>query len=137
MKDPRPESWLARPVQRHLRRQGFDHLVSELQFFEQRIDLYGYSRSLDKSVAVELKLYKWKRAVQQGLLYQLCADLVYVAMPLRSIARVNRSILSQHGLGLISVTDGGRCVVEITAAPSFAVSHRYKGVYSKMLMGAS
>jgi hypothetical protein len=133
----RPERWLTLPVEKHLVRRGFTRVTTELPFFEQRIDVYGYAKTRNETVAVELKLTKWKRAVKQALLYQLCADLVYVAMPARSAKRVHREELSEHGIGLISVADSGRCAVMLPASRSHAVSPEYTTVYSQMLAESS
>ena len=61
----------------------------ELPFYEYRIDLYGFSCEENSTVAIELKLSDWRRAVEQAMLYQLCADLVYIAMPERATKRVD------------------------------------------------
>jgi hypothetical protein len=122
-------------VSRYLARRGFTRQASELQFYEQRIDVYGYSARRDLAVAIELKLEKWKRAVDQGLLYQLCADLVFLAMPEASIRRVPAEILREHGLGLIAISDAGRCRVAIDAAQSTLVHAKYKADYAQLLSG--
>lgn len=122
-------------VQRYFARRGFTRQTTELQFFEQRIDVYGYSSREDLAVAVELKLEKWPRAVEQGLLYQLCADFVYLAMPAASIPRVPEDLLREHGLGLISVSEGGRCRVALHAGRSKLVHPEYKLTYARMLSG--
>lgn len=122
-------------VQRYFARRGFTRQTTELQFYEQKIDVYGYSSREDLTVAVELKLEKWPRAVEQGLLYQLCADLVYLAMPAASVPRVPEELLSQHGLGLISVSDSGRCRVALHASRSTLVHLEYRSTYARMLSG--
>ncbi|GAG43766.1 unnamed protein product, partial [marine sediment metagenome] len=57
-------------------------------FYEYRIDLFAFSQKLDVTIAVELKLHRWRRALEQSLLYQLCADFVFIALPAPTIARV-------------------------------------------------
>ena len=69
------------PVSSYIRRKGFRKLVPEMQFYDFRMDIYGYSKSLDMTVAVELKLGNWHKAFEQTLIYMLCADIVYIAVP--------------------------------------------------------
>ena len=77
---PSREILMLPAVRAHLARQ-YEHCTLELPFYEHRIDLYAYSVELDCTVAVELKLRKWRRALEQALLYQLCSDYVFIAVP--------------------------------------------------------
>ena len=97
------ERELAAPVSRFLRNRGFGQQVEEAQFYEYHLDIFAFSRREELAVSVELKLTKWSRAVEQALVYQLCTDLVYVAVPKSTASRVDMQLLSQHGIGLISV----------------------------------
>lgn len=128
----RREEELAAPVARFLRNRAFRLQSSEVPFFEHRMDVYGYSMKLDCTVAVELKLTKWARAVEQALLYQLCSDLVYIAMPRHEVARVDLDLLTLHGVGLIAV-DHGRCSEVLRAAPSQVLRSHYREEYLAML----
>ena len=74
---------LVDPVVRYFSRQTYTLHECELQFYDYRMDVYGFSRHLGLTVAIELKLIKWRQALRQALPYQLCADLVYVAMPIQ------------------------------------------------------
>jgi hypothetical protein len=133
----RNESALLEPVQRSLRRRGFGRQQDEVQFFEYSIDLYGYAAPVHMTVAVELKLSRWTRAFEQALVYQLCADHVYVALPWRAAKRVEIPLLEQHGLGLIGVQPGPRCVVLCPAQQSTVVMPDYRNFYVELLKGAS
>jgi len=130
----RREQELAGPVARFLRNRAFRLQSAEVQFFEHRMDLYGYSAREDRTIAVELKLTKWSRAVEQALLYQLCSDLVYIAMPRTVVPRVDLDVLVGHGVGLIAVGDG-RCWEVLVAAPSQVVRQHYRDEYLALLMG--
>ena len=99
---------------------------SEVPFFEYRIDFFGFSTSLDQAVAVELKLRKWRRAFQQALLYQLCAEYVYIAVPSMTAMRVDEVLLVEHSIGLIEVQDSGRCVQRVEAKKSSMVRPHYR-----------
>jgi hypothetical protein len=98
----------------------------ELPFYEYRIDLYAFSRKANATVAIELKLNDWRRALIQTMLYQLCADLVYIAMPERSARRVDKSELESIGIGLIAVRDSGRCTCILAAKPHTEVRLTYR-----------
>ena len=119
---------LVDPVRRYITRRSFTQLESELQFYERSIDLYGFSRKLGLTVAIELKLFKWKRAIKQALLYQLCADLVYVAIPKESLKRVDLSQLQAAGIGLIGVSID-RCSEIISPVTSSLVRRHYREFY--------
>lgn len=119
---------LVEPVTRYITRRTFTRLESELQFYECRMDLYGFSRKLDLTVAIELKLFKWKQAIKQALLYQLCADLVYVAVPRETLQRVDLSQLRATGIGLISVS-AERCNEILSPVVSPLVRQHYRDFY--------
>jgi hypothetical protein len=98
------------------------------------MDMYCYSAKEDRTVAVELKLAKWSRAVEQALLYQLCSDLVYIAMPRAVVSRIDLDVLIGHGVGLIAVGDR-RCWEVLGAAPSQMVRRHYRDAYLALLRG--
>ena len=97
------ERELVQSVARYLRNRTFRRQLNEVPFYEYRMDMYGYSRRNDETVAVELKLKRWNRAFEQGLLYQLCSDFVYIAMPSSQTGCVDLALLENHGLGLLAV----------------------------------
>jgi hypothetical protein len=92
------------------------------------MDLYGFSRKLGLTVAIELKLFKWQRAIKQALLYQLCADLVYVAVPQETVPRVDLGQLEAIGIGLISVS-AARCREILSPVASPLVRPHYREFY--------
>jgi len=120
------ERQLRVPVARFAKRQGFCLQTVELPFYEYRIDLYGFSRKNDATVAIELKLSNWRKALVQAMLYQLCADLVYIAMPESSARRVDTSELEFCGVGLIGVRDSGRCTCMLAARTHEEVRQNYR-----------
>ena len=127
------ESSLLAPVSGYLRRRGFSRQREELQFFEHSIDLYGLSPRREATTAIELKLFRWRRALQQALLYQLCADYVYIALPSDSVPAVDQVSLTEHGVGLISVSSGPRCRIVLEAQKSPHVLSSYREFYHTML----
>ena len=122
------ESELDGPVAEFLRMLTFQFQVAELPFFEYRIDRYGYSKSADMTVAVELKLTRWKRAAEQALIYQLCADLVYIAMPAANAKKVDAASLQEHGIGLIAV-EPSLCTRIVASRRSKVVNRKYRDAY--------
>ena len=104
----------------------------EVPFYDHRIDLYGYSPSTDCSVAVELKLRDWKRALQQALVYQLCSDYVFIAVPESTVQRVKVEVLREHGIGLLAISDE-KCSVVLPANLSTVVNSQYKAIFTAMM----
>ena len=116
-----------------MNRKGFRWQERELPFYEYRIDLYGYSRPTRMTLAIELKLHDWKRALQQTLIYQLCADLVYAALPRRNVAPRVLSSFREAGLGIIAVDDYRRCRVVLNPLRSCEVLEQYAHVPSRSI----
>jgi hypothetical protein len=94
--------------------------------------LYGYSAETDCTVAVELKLRNWRRAVEQALVYQLCSDYVFIAVPATTAKRIDLEELRTHGIGLLAVS-GRRCVEELPAALSSVLNPHYKAAYTAIV----
>jgi len=126
------ESDMTALVARFLRNRSYAQQLSEVGFYEHRMDIYGYSRAHQLTVAVELKLAKWSRAVSQALLYQLCSDLVYIAMPTLAARRVDVALLQEYGLGLIAV-DKARCRELVLPRFSHVLRRRYRAEYLALL----
>lgn len=119
------ESDLLDPLSKYFRRKGFRWQQTEVNFYDYRIDLCGYSKSLDEIVAVELKMRKWRRALEQSLIYQLCCDTVFAALPRESISRNTIAEFSNHGIGLIGV-GSTRCVQVLQPTQSKEVRDWYR-----------
>ena len=126
MIDLTKESSLLDPIAGYIRRKGFTFQVQELPFYQRSVDIYGFSKVRNKTIAIELKLHKWKKAIEQALLYQLCADEAYIAMPKKFIGRVSLALLIKYGIGLISVSETGRCrqIVEAKQSSVLRIGYR-------------
>lgn len=131
------ESDLLEPVRGSLRRRGFRCQRPEVQFYEYSMDLYGFSVKSNLTIAVELKLHRWMRAFEQALIYQLCADFSYLALPIRNAQKVELSLLKQHGLGLIGVQSGPRCTIMLEAKKSKVVMPNYRDFYIQLMQERS
>ena len=109
----------------YLRHTGLTIIQEELSFFQCSIDIYAASADGANTVAVELKLENWRKAVRQARVYQLCADRVFLAMPSVYVHRVDIDSLSCIGLGVLSVDmrpgrpakDGVVQLLEAAASP--------------------
>lgn len=128
---PKRESMLLPAVQAYFKGQYQQH-TTELPFYAHRIDLYGYSAATDCTVAVELKLRNWRRALEQALVYQLCSDYVFIAVPAATVCRVDLDELRGHGVGLLSVS-GRTCVEALPAVPSSVLNPNYKAAYMAII----
>lgn len=129
----RRESALLEPVTGSLRRRGYSRTQPEVQFFEYSMDLYGYAKKPQKTTAVELKLTRWMRAFEQAMIYQLCADFVFLALPMQAAFRVEVPLLKRHGVGLLGVDTGPRCVVLVPAQQSLVVMPSYRDFYVSLM----
>ena len=128
---PTRESMLLPLVQAHFRRQ-YSISETEVPFFDHRIDLYGYSRRTMKAVAVELKLRDWRKAFRQALVYQLCSDYAFIAVPRVTARRVDVDALEAHGVGLLAVTDK-RCYETLPARLSTVLNPAYKARHAALV----
>lgn len=133
MIDLSKEASLLEPVANYVRRKGFRFQKDEMPFYEYKVDLYAFSHVKNRTIAIELKLHKWQRAFEQVILYQLCADYVYIAMPANSIGRVDIDLLKTHGIGLLSIGNGGRCRQILGSEQSTVVCDNYKDIYVNIL----
>lgn len=133
---------LSLPVRKFLNREGYDCVIRELPFFDRSIDVYGVAwadeaKTTDtaKTIAVELKLRKWQKALHQAALYQLCSDYSYVAMPKRvAQALVEHEDFKAAGIGILSVDTASKAVeVVLPAVLSKQAKGHYVGPYKELL----
>jgi len=130
------EKELLLPIRRYAKQKGFTAQVAELPFFEYRIDLYAVSKPSGDTIAVELKMKNWRRALHQALIYQLCSDYVFIALPLVKAKPVDILELSRHGVGLILVGLDRKCQVALEAVRSSEVRDYYRRPYVELLASA-
>ena len=129
------EASLEEPVIQHLQGLSFQALLREAPFYDYRIDLLAFSFADNASVAVELKLSNWRRAFEQAIVYQLCVDFAFVAMPQEAIDKINRSLFEEHGIGLIAVSRFGACDIVIPAQQSQVLRQDYRSELLALLPG--
>jgi hypothetical protein len=108
------ESQLATPVQAWLEGQGLT-VHCEVRLAAKQVDLVGVPNDPDSHpwTGVELKLFKWKRALAQATANAVVFDNNYVALWHTSVARAvdAREAFEAAGVGLISVCESGVNVV--------------------------
>ena len=81
----------------------------ELKFYDRRIDIVAYSASKKKIISVEAKLSNWYKAFQQALIYQLCSDWVYIAMPEGKLKCIDQKKMKKEGIGFLAIYSSNRC----------------------------
>lgn len=88
----------------HVRR---DHAVArEVRHYEKRIDLLVLCPHTKELWAIEAKTANWMRALSQAIVNLSAAERSYIAVYSRHVHRVNLDLLTEHGIGLISVGTG-------------------------------
>jgi hypothetical protein len=124
---------LIEPVVNYLRSIGCEQVVAELKFLDRGIDVYGVKTSGRKTTtyAVELKLTKWTRALQQAAIYQLCSDFSYIAMPWKSVQSLDLRIFREAGVGVLFIRPDGTVGEMLSAKRSLETRKHYVDAMSK------
>ena len=75
----------------------------ELPLHHNRIDMLAFNG--DETIAIELKLKNWPRALRQATYYQLGADYSYIAMPFHQATELykRKYHLEKDGVGLFGI----------------------------------
>lgn len=128
------ESELLNPVRNYMASQGFRYQATEVPLFDHSIDLFTYSALMDQSIAVELKLRNWPRAFRQALLYQLCCDRSYIAVPCQTARRVDMDLLTRFGIGVYSISNDGTCEEIVEARVVGVGKSYYRDDYARMML---
>ncbi len=96
---------LIKPVSEFFKNQGY-LVYHEIKIGFCIADLVGFKKN--ETVAVELKLSDWKKAIVQARNYQFGADYVYLAFPLKKSFNVFKKaehILKKEGIGFLVVEE--------------------------------
>lgn len=96
------ELQLQEAVAAYFVRHGFV-VMSEMQFFSKRIDLFAVDRDSLTTIAVEIKTRDWKRALFQARTYLVCADHVFVALPSHLAHNIATKDFERDTIGLLAV----------------------------------
>ena len=65
-------------------------------------------RESNRLIAIELKVHKWKKALRQASVYQLCVNKVYIALWHKHINETNKKLIANYGIGIIEVRKIGK-----------------------------
>ena len=106
--DYRYEVNLYHYIKRYFKNKSFKS-YEEFHFYERRIDILAYSPKKGEIISVEAKLTNWNKAFHQALLYQLCSDFVYVAMPKKKFKCIDQENFRKKGIGFLAIYESGRC----------------------------
>jgi hypothetical protein len=113
---PIPEQALFPPVADAFASEGYTSW-RDVSFLGSWIDLYARTDT-GHTIAVELKIADWRRALGQARLLRNSAHSVYIALwaPYvhRAMTSEGQALLAGAGIGLLSVN--GRCTVKLASA---------------------
>lgn len=96
---------LTKPVSEYFKKEGYV-VRKEVKIGYCRADLVAFGNGV--TVAIELKLSGWKKAIKQAKNYQLGADYVYIASPLMKIdifLRKAKMFIKNEGIGLLAINE--------------------------------
>jgi hypothetical protein len=106
-----PEAALYPVIADSFARRGFS-CWREASFFGNWIDLYMRDETND-AIAIEAKVYDWRRALRQAILLRNSAPRVFVALWEPYVHRASVVEFEAAGVGLLSVN--GNCEVRLEA----------------------
>ncbi|KYK28079.1 hypothetical protein AYK20_01580 [Thermoplasmatales archaeon SG8-52-1] len=101
---------LIKPVSDYFKKNGYK-VRYEIKIGFCRADIVAFKG--ERTIAVELKISDWKKAIIQAKNYQLGCDYVYLAVPLLrsyNILRKADFLLKKEGIGLLVINEK-TCVV--------------------------
>jgi len=97
------EETLRKPVHEYFQEKNYS-IYDEPRLFTRRIDIIAVRRN--KVVAVELKMRRWKKAIQQAYLNLRVTDYSYIALPEVALGRIDTNMYYEAynwGIGILSV----------------------------------
>jgi hypothetical protein len=87
----------------------------EIRIHQKRIDLYFVHRSYPKTIAVELKIRKWKQALRQAYQNSFYAQKSYVGLWHEFLTDEAVTEIESYGLGILEIRSDN---VRLIAAPN-------------------
>jgi hypothetical protein len=126
MKSFSKEKILGRCVSKYLKSEGYLFQKEQVKFYDRAVDLLCSKSGLRKLVAVEYKLVKWRKALKQALIYQLCADYAYVALSKINYKSIDYGLFKENGVGLffVSPVTGVELVLKPRQSKNLRVDYR-------------
>lgn len=105
------EEDLREPVRYYFKNKNYS-VFDEAKLFSRGIDVIAKRRN--SIIAVELKVQKWRRAIQQAYMDLRVSNYAFVALPETKWERVDRKIFREAyncGIGLLSVNGDVRQIM--------------------------
>jgi hypothetical protein len=94
------ENIMVPKVSEYFKNMGYQ-TFTEVPIMRKKVDLVAFDNK--NSIAVELKVKDWHRALRQAAIYKVLADYAYVAIWHEYLHRVNIEQFKQLGVGIIEV----------------------------------
>jgi len=98
-------------VIKHFNKKGYVSF-KELKIRIKRIDLYFVHKHYPKTIAVELKVYKWRDALRQAYQNLSYAQKSYVGLWHESFSNMIASEINKYGIGVLKIKENEVHVVE-------------------------
>jgi len=73
-------------------------------------------------IGIEVKLSHWNRLLAQAYLHRYCVDLVFVALPAKSVTEERRFEAARFDIGVIAIDNGSTHIVQ-EAGPAQPSKH--------------
>lgn len=108
---PQSSSYVQRKILPHLARFGYIKETEPGRFAK----VNGFIPIVDEIIAIEAKISDWRKGAVQAKRYQVFANRTYLAVASKFQHRVDRRVLQQHRIGLLSVSSNE--IIELLAAP--------------------
>jgi len=103
--------------------------LEQVPFNGKVIDVLVLDKKTRRLIAVELKVDRWRKALQQAAACQLCATHTYVGLMDGAISDERVEAITRHGVGVIGFCVGANGLVANLARPA-RVTGLVNGVYS-------
>lgn len=96
-----PEQKVVESTIRLLRRLGYRHIITELQFCERVLDIYAYKKSC--SLAIEAKVKSPTKVFEQAARHKYIADYSLVSVLRNKTNKTAMQLSQKLGIGIIFV----------------------------------
>lgn len=104
----------------------------EVPINQKRIDLYFIHKNYPKTIAVELKIRKWKQALRQAYQNVFYAQKSYVGLWHKFLNKKVVSEISSYGLGILEVNSDNVKLIEKPASRRYGILPSMWTIINKM-----
>lgn len=99
---PFSKSYVKNVLLKDLIKKSYVKMVGSDTYFK----INGWAPLSDDIIAIESKLHDWNRGLTQALRYKTFANRVYLALPEEKVHLVNKQLLKEMNIGLLTISDG-------------------------------